>query len=225
MRIIVTHLTRMKGNRICVAGLDWKTGHHVRPVTPPSHQLTRQCLKGRGGLFHLGAVVELGRVQYVGKPPEVEDFCFNPKKVRYVGALSEAEFREVLRAVAKGNLRDIFGDSLLKSKWSRVVMPGTGHASLGILSPRTRPVLFLRDGKIRMHLHDGVSYCDLSVTDIRLVRDDHTTPNTSLLASWIDRIDSGADVILAVGLTRAFARHGDRWRWHWLQINNIFIMD
>ena len=32
MEILVTHLTRMKEQCICVAGIDLATGKHVRPV-------------------------------------------------------------------------------------------------------------------------------------------------------------------------------------------------
>jgi hypothetical protein len=83
MKIVVNHLTRMRGERICVAGVDWATAEHVRPVTGPTSPLTRELLRSSGGLFEIGAVVDLGPVAACGQPPETEDHRFSPLSASY----------------------------------------------------------------------------------------------------------------------------------------------
>ena len=60
MRIVVNHVTRMTGSRICVAGIDTVTYRHVRPVTGPRNPLTRELLRDNGGPFGAGALVDIG---------------------------------------------------------------------------------------------------------------------------------------------------------------------
>src|SRR2546430_2346200 len=75
MKIVVTHLTRMREGRICVAGLT-NAGEHIRP-RPWEAELDRSHLLTRGGIFDIGAVVDLGTVENIGLPPEVEDRGFS----------------------------------------------------------------------------------------------------------------------------------------------------
>ncbi|HEX5442144.1 MAG TPA: hypothetical protein VFW76_14745, partial [Ktedonobacterales bacterium] len=75
MRIIVNHLTRMQPGYICVAGVDLQTGKHVRPVQ--LGRLSRTRLTRFGGPFDIATLVDLGRVEYVGAAPKVEDYRFS----------------------------------------------------------------------------------------------------------------------------------------------------
>jgi hypothetical protein len=68
-----------------------------------------------------------------------------------------------------------------------------------------------------MKMRDGLFNLSVSVTDIRLYRDDHLTPAGNIVSQVVGRIESGEEVILSVGLTRAFAGS------HWLQVNNIHL--
>jgi len=72
-----------------------------------------------------------------------------------------------------------------------------------------------------MRVYDGDFDLDLSITDIRLYQSDHVTPNADLISRIDQRLKSGADVILSVGLTRPFASSPDLSPMHWLQVNNI----
>jgi hypothetical protein len=75
--IVVNHITRVRDGRICVAGLDFDTGEHVRPVTAESNFLDRSALAAEGGPFQLGAAVELWRTEPRPDPPQVENRLFS----------------------------------------------------------------------------------------------------------------------------------------------------
>jgi hypothetical protein len=74
VQIVVNHLTRMRGERICVAGIDMQTGEHVRPTTSAAAPLTRRLLRSNGGPFEVGAVVDLGSARS-GAAPDRSQSC------------------------------------------------------------------------------------------------------------------------------------------------------
>jgi hypothetical protein len=223
MRIVVNHLTRMEAGYICVAGLDWETGRHVRPVIV-NQRLTVDLLKSQGGPFELGAVVDLGQARYVGRAPEVEDHEFLPAQARHCGQLTGRQFWEMIRTCAGSSLLEMFGELEPDGRAGYSVEEGGGRASLGCLVPAGRPELHVnRHGKTRLRVCDNDLAAELSVTDLRLVEADHQTPRTDVVDRIQGLIASGWDVIVGVGLTRPFRnREGGEAR-HWLQANNVFV--
>jgi hypothetical protein len=45
MRIVLNHITRFTGTRICIAGVELAELEHVRPTTPSSDPITRELLR------------------------------------------------------------------------------------------------------------------------------------------------------------------------------------
>ena len=80
-------------------------------------------------------------------------------------------------------------------------------------------------GKIRLRLTDGAYTAWLSVTDLRLYKDDQVTPRPELVGQIAARIAKGARVIVAVGLSRPWQKLDDTAERHWLQVNNIHLED
>jgi hypothetical protein len=66
---------------------------------------------------------------------------------------------------------------------------------------------------------------DLSVNDLRLYERDGRTPRRELVASVEERLKSGVEAILSVGLTRPWQKRSDTAERHWLQVNNIHLKD
>jgi hypothetical protein len=97
MRIIVNHVTRMTGSRICVAGLDAATLQHIRPVTPATDLITRTLLRENGGPFGAGALVDLGGVVACPNAPETEDHRFATVQARHIEDLSDDVYLETAR--------------------------------------------------------------------------------------------------------------------------------
>ena len=225
MRIVVKHLTRMQPGYICVAGIDVQDNEHIRPVLGRA-RLTLDLLARNGGAVDVGRLVELGPTQPSGTAPETEDHTFDPGRLVSVRELSPTSFWKLLAAVSCDRLADIFGNDLKAQRNGCAVDEGQGNASLGCLRTTTPPSITInRWGKIRAQVADGTFIVDLSVTDLRLYRNDQTTPRAKVIANVQRRIQRGVGVILSVGLARAFQVSGDPARRHWLQVNNLHLED
>ncbi|MBX5493022.1 MAG: hypothetical protein IRZ14_17870 [Chloroflexi bacterium] len=228
MRIVVNHLTRMQPGYICVAGLDWESGQHVRPL-PPEGRLRAALLAQHGGPFALGAIVELGETRPVGHPPEVEDHRFAPRAARQIGLLSPRQLWETLQAVSAPRLRTLFGDALTpRGRRGCGVDYGAGSVSLGCLVPTGPLHLYIqpregRPGQVRLRVGDGEFDLDLAVTDITLYGPDHVQPDTVGVARVSAALRAGHPVLLSVGLTRAMTHDEGIPPTHWLQVNNIHL--
>lgn len=227
MEILITHLTRMQPGFICVAGIEPATGRHVRPVLVGARLSTVQLAR-HGGPFDMGAVVDLGVTSPADQPPETEDQRFEVWHARRLRYATPAEIWQAVRRPAKTSLGEIFGPALRPQGRGCAVDVGQGIASLGCLLPAERPRLFVETyaakQNLRMRVTDGTLGGNLSVTDLRLFEDDHTTPRAAKVEEINRRIQSGVEVVLCVGLTRPFAPDGGT-AYHWLQVNNLHLAD
>lgn len=234
MRIVVNHLTRMRGGYVCVAGLDLEEGSHVRPVLAEG-ALPFDLLARYGGPFEMAAVVQLGTPRAAGQTPHVEDRVVVPALMRSCGSpLGADEFWKLLAGVSKTQLSDLFGADLKRvGRSSCGTDVGRGKASLGCFRPHTVPRLYHVErgpsGRpaIRIHVRDDEFDAVLGVTDLRLYEDDHMTPNRSVIRQVSQRIQTAGSVILGVGLTRAFAPTSEpgAQSYHWLQVTNLHLED
>ncbi|HTP27485.1 MAG TPA: hypothetical protein VMK12_17765 [Anaeromyxobacteraceae bacterium] len=225
MDIVVTHLTRMSRGYVCVAGEEERSGRNIRPV---AGQLSTSVLARHGGAFDIGNRIDLGPVVPVPTPPEVEDHRFELAKVRRLGTLKGTEFWSLLSAHSKRKFTDVFGPDLQVHRGAKgYVELHQGSASLGYLTPVTRPTLTLSSYgskvKITLELSDGTYRLEMPVTDIRLYGPDHVTPDAALVASVNKRLAT-TNCIVAVGLARPFAGALDR-DVHWMQANNLHLQD
>jgi len=230
MRILINHLTRMHGARICLAGVDLQTRRHVRPMLGPE-AVPFYLLARYGGPFDMARIVDLGSPRPAPEPPHVEDHVFVASRAKFERAAAAHEFWRLLDDLRGPSLREIFGEDLRDVGRSRYVTPlGLGTTSLGCLRPVGPPELYLtpgRDGKqqIRMKFSDGRLNVDAGVTDLRLFNDDHATADAARVRAVAQRIADGQDVILSVGLTRKFRAADDAPYFHWLQVNNIHLKE
>ncbi len=229
--ILVNHLTRMQPGFFCTAGIDWQTGRHIRPTLPAPQRLENRYLACHGGLFEMGVFVDLGTVFPKPHPPETEDHQFNPRNATAKETIKPSLFWKALNRVAQLSLHALFGSNLVrKGPRCLATPPGEGTASLGCILPQGRPRLYLevKEGKgprIRLVTSDGIYEAVLPVTDIRLFKQDHVTPDETRIQEIASRLTSGVGVILSVGLTRAYAPAPDQIPFHYLQVNNIHLED
>ena len=177
-------------------------------------------------MFDIAAIVDFGATQPHRHPPETEDHLFTPATASVVDEMTPTRFWKMLKDSSAPDLRSIFGSDLRSYGTSAVVDVNAGETSLGCLRLETPPSIEINSwDKIRAHVTDGEFDLDLSVTDLRLYREDHQTPRRKLVGEIEKRIGAGVPVILAVGLTRAFRKRGDVTSYHWLQVNNIHLED
>jgi len=225
MRIIVTHLTRMKPGTICVAGLDPTSGLDIRPVIPYEH-LSADLLVRHGGPFDISRQLDLGPVKHKPDPPHIEDHAFEPRRVRTLEKLSGQEFWTLLQAYVRDSLVEIFGPDFKQLGRRCGVEVGGGCRSLGYFGPPKAPQLIVNnEGKLRIEVEDGVFTGDASVTDIRLYGDDHQTPDRTKVEKLNAFLRESRGVVLSVGLTRPYARDFSQKPISYLQVNNLHLRE
>jgi hypothetical protein len=220
MRLLINHLTRMTGPRICIAGLAHGQAH-VRPI-PTDGGLIRSQIPA---LWKLGRIVEIGNTQSIGAAPRFEDRTFRLANVSLVENLSAGAFWDRLLGRAEQTLVDVFGDDFnVNQNRKGFVAPGHGAGSLGILVPHGTPLLYEdAEGKPRLRFDDGDDVTvDCSITDTRLRRPDNVTPIAGAIEELQSLLASSDEILLSVGLTHVYPPSDPK---HWLQVNNIHCSD
>ena len=219
MQVVINHLTRMNTGYMCVAGLDLKNGKHVRPVL--GGRLGVELLRKNGGVFEIGAIVDLGPVRLVGTAPEVEDRQFTTGNLKFLGTAKAREFWDMIDTTSTATFAEIFGPSLTSHGGACAVDVNTGTSSLGCLTLPAGSILEVDPwNKIRLRVDDGTFSPSLSVTALRLYEDDQKTPRHELVATIADRL-AVENLLISVGLARAWKKPGDTEPRHWLQANNL----
>jgi len=215
---------------MCAAGIDLDTEQHIRPVSARG-RLSTNLLTNYDGPFGMAVALDIGTPSPLNNKPQVEDHIIDPTKIKSIGTLPPGKFWKLLTRVADRKLIDIFGQDLIRLGSSSCgVEVGKGSASLGCLIPASRPYLYIRkrsnrNDQVRMQLDDGDFFLDCGVTDIRLYGEDHVTPDDRMVRRIEKRLKGDEQVILSMGLTRAYASSSDFDPVHWLQINNIHFKD
>lgn len=227
MKIVVNHLTRMRGDRICVAGVDWESATHVRPVTQAASPMTRALLRSNDGLFEIGALVDLGSVTACGHPPETEDHRFTPSNAQYEETLAPEVYLQLLDIVRSESLEEGFGPDLERATtWKYAVPVGAGTRSLVVVRPRARCRVSVDDRfgrpKVSLEFRDVDPQTYVPVTDLRFYEADQTTIRRDVVANVDSRLRRGTGAYIMFGLGRPWADDPDH---HWLQVNGICLAD
>jgi hypothetical protein len=228
--ILITDVTRMGGDRVCVAGLDhW--GNGIRPILPYPHQIVEHDLYiDESSLIRPRAVVNLF-VEPLPDciPPHAEDHIW--PSANHVEPLRHADdkvWRTILNQSCRPSVQDIFGTDLLHN--NRNVAPGSGTRSLGTIKPKGIHQFIYKtveyDGRpqhdYRLHFFDPDDrYFPIKVTDLTLQNyADYLHLNDGLsqaeVSEKLTRLFKRAEVFLRIGLTRPYEG------WCWLQVNGIY---
>jgi hypothetical protein len=228
VRIVMNHITRMGGVRICVAGIDPEVSEHVRPTTPADDPITRVLLQEEGGPLAIGSEVELGDVEPDGSAPEVEDHCFQTAKLEYVRDVDHDEFLDLLDQMAAADLHTAFGPDLKRHGWKYAIDLGEGSASLAVIRSITTPILEIDrqyGEKLQLRWADPDPLTFLSVTDVRFYEDDHKTIREDLVDDVNQRLARDVGCSLMLGVARPWRKPGDSRERHWLQLNGLVLDD
>lgn len=218
MRVIVSHLTRMQPGYFCVAGINPENGRHVRPAQ--RGRLENRLLRKNGGVFEIGALIDLGPVTAVGAAPELEDQLFAEHNLRFDSLMKPTAFWKLLKQTQHKRLSEIFGEALEEHGRGAAVNANAGTASLGCLTPRTCTIDVDRWEKVRLDLSDGRLTPSLSVTDIRVYEQNQKTVHQHALEQIRSKLPEESPIV-CVGLARAWLKPGDSEKRHWLQVNNV----
>lgn len=220
-QLVLNHITRMTHPRLCIAGVDWATETHLRPMPGKGDPITRDLLAEEGGPLQLGACLDLGRTRPTPDPPEVEDHRCETANFRTTMVLEGEEYLELLESVAAADLTAAFGEELERDGRTYAIDPGKGAASLACVRATGGERLLFDFGQPRLRTEEGAV---LPITDVRLYEPDHETTRTNLLGGISERLGAGVPAYLMLGLSRPFPKGDDPPR-HWLQVNGICLAD
>lgn len=219
VRIVINHLTRMSGERICVAGIDPRTLKHIRPVTPPDDLMTRRMLRSNGGPFGIGAVIEMGALRACPSPPETEDHRYATSQASWREDLDGDAYLDLLERVSDTDAATAFGSSLQEIRPSKFAVPaGRGDRSLAVV-PASGARLSIEFKKLYLHLGPAT----LRVTDVRFYRPDLTVRGT-VVKDVNRRLRLGTPAYAMLGLARAIDDEAAGLV-HWLMANGICLAD
>lgn len=232
MRIVINHLTRMQPGWICAAGIDVDSNRHIRPVA--NRPLGVELLSRNGGPLALGRTLDLGETEFCGRMPEIEDRRFEPGSVRVADELDDYQLYFRCSQVAAWELREIFGPDL---EWinHRPGCPGTaavpeqrGVRSLGCYWARAAELQVVPTqgrSKVRLYCEQDEVQLSIAVADVRLYREDHLTPDESMIARMQAAMARQSRVLVSLGLSRARRYDEGQPARHWLQVNNLHLPD
>jgi len=235
--LTITDLTRMQGERVCIAGyLPDRTC--VRPVLPAgipetwlrvaAPGLTRWWRPAR--LVRPFVAVEVDLNRQVPDPPHCEDWQIAPHYQRApYDALAPERREDLLRSLDDGCVATIFGTPIEKGPgW--YVFAGTGTRSLGTVMPRSvERVGFAAKGAdkwdYRITFTDGMG-CryTLAVTDLAFRHylthlATYEGRPTDECAAELTAVLQATRVYLRIGLTHGWERYPDRC---FLQITGVY---
>ncbi len=226
--LLVTDLTRMFGNRVCVAGYVSGVGC-VRPLDWHGYHLEESWLSVGERYIRPFDVVEIDLLEHRPDPPHTEDWITNPASRRYVRSVGAAERPKWLVAHDDRAVDQIFG-TLVHRDHGSYVTEGEGNRSLGTVGiSRLDRVMYdaeYGDWEYRLAFADGFGqHYRLAVTDLAFryyldhlrVREGLSAPAA---AQRVFRELASADwVYLRVGLARHWKKFPDRC---YLQITGVY---
>ncbi len=224
---IITDLTQMQGERVCVAGVDHKN-QQIRIDLPPPGIFQQHLYLHDQQIIRPRAVVNLSVHTAPDRiAPHVEDFDWDRHGANQVLRIAtEASWRQVLEKTTFPSVEAIFETTLHHKK---NITPGTGVRSLGTIKPQTIDwvdyrVLQTPEGekhgyRIRFTDATGTRYPEITITDLTFRYYVHALERKRRedgVRTVIAKKLKNSEVWLRLGLTRPWQG------WCWLQVNGIY---
>ena len=224
-RLVITDLSRMKGNRVCISGID-ENGNAIRPDIPPTGIRENYLLDERGQrIVTPFAEIEFDFILPMPKPPHTEDWEINTNyRPRLIGFLAAEEREKFLESILDGSVRAIFGAEIHEGRYTN---PGEGRRSLGTI--RVQNILDVNHSMKEEGKHQyRITFSDMSgeiynlpVTDCAFreycdAQRIQLGKNPRSISAELQQRLTQSDLFLRIGLTRLF---NDL---HWLQVTGLY---
>lgn len=226
-QLVISDLTRMQDQRVCIAGYD-EGGRCIRPVLPPPGILESVLYTdGQPSIFPF-AVVQFDLIRSIPQPPHTEDHLFDPGRTRPCGSLPLAERRPFLQCSLAPTAAAIFEQPIHAGE-GFYVLDGAGPRSLGTIQPGG-PLQITFQAESPGTLKPRIAFTDGAGTPYRLAVTDlawryyaeHLQRTQALgpeaLAAHLTAALAGKEVFLRIGLARGWSQHPDRC---YLQVTGI----
>ncbi|NIA09680.1 MAG: DNA helicase RecQ, partial [Nitrospiraceae bacterium] len=227
-RLIITDLSRMKGGRVCIFGID-TDGNAIRPVIPYDG-IKEDWLFDEAGKLVIKPFteIEFDFICHLHKSPHTEDWEMNTTYMpRLIRSLSEEDRKKFLESILDGSVEEIFGTEVHEGRYTN---PGEGNRSLGAIKVvKVMAVNYSmgEEGKYKYRIAfsdtSGEVY-DLPITDCAFRghcdrQRIQKGRNTDDIEAELQQILNQSEVFLRVGLTRPFAKMRNRC---YLQVSGIY---
>ncbi len=226
--LTITDLTRMQGNRVCIAGYT-RDGTCVRPVFPPGRGITEGWLySGDEPVIRPWAQVEFDLLQKKPAPPHTEDWLIHQGYRVRKGMVLPLQQQAALKKIADPNVATIFA-ATIHHDVGYYVMAGEGSRSLGTVAAEEIEVHYTlrppESWEYRMSFRDraGQDY-RLAVPDLafRYFLDHRRIvegADPAEAARCLTEVLRAAEVHLRIGLARGWEKYPDRC---YLQITGVY---
>lgn len=228
--MLVTEITRVTGSKVCVAGVEKETRRRIRPIARSDDLFIPAVhLDEHGGLFKVGAVLDLGRTSPEGViKPHVEDELIQLSEAQLLRELSPAELAGVLEEVATDELKMAFGHPLElggEDSYTAAMVPiGYGDSSLACwrVSRTACPTLEMQWGYPYVTFLRGGDKFKVKLNATEYYEPDLRTPDNRRLEDLKKLFKRGLEGYFLLGLTREYEPSGNkRGKGHWMQLNGI----
>jgi hypothetical protein len=234
--IIITDLTRMSEDKVCIAGLTHQNVV-IRPDLPPPGIREQHLFSGTQVIIRPRAVINLlVEPKQNCKAPHLEDHEWrDTDQTQFLRLVDENTWRTVLDRTTSKSVESIFETPVHDNK---KIAPGTGICSLGTIRPISiENVEYERDRweskkyKYRLSFTDAShqKFVQLSITDLALrcfvdnLGMRQHLPFETIQKQLLDKLHHST-VWLRIGLTRPFDKDDSGKKWCYLQVNGIYTM-
>lgn len=226
--LIITDVTRMGGDRVCIAGVD-QQGVPKRPVLPSPGILQKDLYFPRQNVIRPSAVIHINlEPKHNCEPPHIEDYVWlNVKNSRFVWMLEKHDWKDVLKRTLFSSVSDLFGTPIHNNK---NIQPKSGVRSLGTLKPQsvqgfdfqsvTRESGKRTEYRLSFTDASGQLFKNIPINDLALQAyiDDLFAEGFSkeFVTYRLLKLLQESEIWLRLGLTRPWEG------WCWLQVTGIY---
>lgn len=226
--ILITDVTRMSGEKVCIAGID-KALTSIRPVTSYPGVIEDHLFRNKTLIIYPGAVVkfEFVRNMVTIEKPHTEDIFFNPGQTSFEKDLSQETFFECLEKTKFNSIDELFEGKVQNCKF---ITDNTCSRSIGTIIPVKYSVemfKFVKDTgecqpRLKFKDDSGKEY-SLAITDLRIKKlSERNNLNCDLINSVFNNEES--KVALRIGLTRWWTQPETEGTRCSLQVTGIYTM-
>lgn len=221
--LIITDVTAMSGDNICIAGYD-DSLTCIRPVLARG-QITKRHLFKEGELIIFpGAKVAFDFGAQISQPPHVEDVIFEEAAIEGRGKIATTRWKEILTQTGRQSIVELFANIQ-----DRCVPHSSPGPSIGTFIPAETPTLrcdYYKDPpRLRMRIvdHEGNITQNVPITDLafRSLFDFYLTKYKGDCEKTVKLLNgklADHNMYLRLGLARLFRGCC------WLQVNGIHTL-
>jgi hypothetical protein len=218
-RIVITDVTKMRGENVCVAGLN-RNLECRRPVLQTGALNSALLYKEGDQIIAPRHVLEFFFNGKASNPPHTEDCICVPERTKLIKKLTEEEMKRVLSKSCFDSVDELFENGLIEEKYAK---PETGTRSIGTIRAGISNVDLI-NYRISFYDKAGKSYFSRKVTDLSFIAlaDELTSRGAGKdAARRLKEQFDHSEVFLRLGLTRPWAKPEGQ-RGCWLQVTGIY---